>query len=99
MAALSDGTRRQIFEHLTAQPSSVGEIADQLPVTRSAVSQHLRVLSDAGLVKHRSAGTRHVYYVDPAALAKLRAYMDGMWRKALQNFKAAAEKPQTGKKP
>jgi DNA-binding transcriptional ArsR family regulator len=93
IAALSDGTRRQIFEYLSQQASSVGELAHKLPVTRSAVSQHLRVLKDVGLVEHRSFGTRHVYYVDPEGLAKLRAYLETMWERALQNFKMEAEKP------
>jgi DNA-binding transcriptional ArsR family regulator len=97
-AALSDGTRRQIFEYLLQQPGSVGELAQKLPVTRSAVSQHLRVLKDVRLVRHRSSGARHVYYVDPEGVAKLRAYLDAMWEKALQNFKAEAEKAPGGRK-
>ena len=94
MAALSDGTRRQIFEFLGKRASAVGDLAEKLPVTRSAVSQHLRVLKDAGLVKHRPSGTRHVYYIDPEGVAKLRAYLDRMWERALTDFKTAAEEPQ-----
>ena len=98
MAALSDATRRRIFELLSQESQSVGELASKLPVTRSAVSQHLRILSDAGLVTHKTSGTRHVYYIDPEGLAKLRAYLDRMWEKALQDFKMAAEAPQRGSK-
>jgi len=94
IAALSDGTRRQIFDSLGKQASSVGNLAERLPVTRSAVSQHLRVLQDAGLVKHRKSGTRHVYYIDPEGVAKLRAYLDRTWERALLEFKMAAEKPE-----
>ena len=94
IAALSDGTRRQIFDLLGTQASSVGDLAERLPVTRSAVSQHLRVLQDAGLVKHRKSGTRHVYYIDAEGVAKLRAYLDRTWERALLEFKAAAEKPE-----
>ena len=94
IAALSDSTRRQIFEFLGKQASAVGDLAEKLPVTRSAVSQHLRVLQDVGLVRHRKSGTRHIYYIDPEGLAKLRAYLDRMWERALQDFKTAAEKPE-----
>ena len=98
IAALSDGTRRQIFDLLGKQASSVGDLAEKLPVTRSAVSQHLRVLQEAGLVKHRKASTRHVYYINPEGLAKLRAYLDRTWERALLEFKAAAEKPEGEKR-
>ena len=97
IAALGDPTRRQIFEFLSAHPSSVGDLAKKLPVTRSAVSQHLRVLKDAGLVSHRSAGTRNVYHIDPEGLAKLRQYLDKLWETALDEFKAAAEQPVEGR--
>lgn len=93
IAALSDATRRQIFEFLGRQASAVGDLAEKLPVTRPAVSQHLRVLQDVGLVQHRKSGTRHVYYIDPAGVAKLRAYLDRMWERALLEFKTAAEEP------
>jgi len=91
IAALAEGTRRQIFEFLTRQPCAVGELAAQLPVTRSAVSQHLKVLQDAGLVGHRKSGTRHVYHIDPEGVAKLRAYLERTWEQALLNFKTLAE--------
>jgi DNA-binding transcriptional ArsR family regulator len=98
IAALGDPTRRQIFEFLSAQPSSVGDLAKKLPVTRSAVSQHLGVLRQAGLVAHRTAGTRHVYHIDPEGIAKLRAYLDDLWATALNEFKLAAEQPANRKK-
>ncbi len=93
IAALSDGTRRRIFEFLGKQATAVGDLAEKLPVTRSAVSQHLRALQDVGLVKHRKSGTRHIYYIDPEGVANLRAYLDRMWDRALREFKTAAEEP------
>jgi DNA-binding transcriptional ArsR family regulator len=90
MAALGDPRRRQIFEILAAGPSSVAEIACKLPVTRPAVSQHLRVLQDAGLVTHRVAGTRHIYQLDPAGVAAMRDYLDSLWQRALTEFKKVA---------
>ncbi len=89
--ALGDPTRRAILERLAGGPSSVGEIARGLPVSRPAVSQHLRVLKDARLVTERREGTRRVYRVDPHGLAELRAYFDGFWAQALADFKATAE--------
>jgi DNA-binding transcriptional ArsR family regulator len=83
LAALSDPTRRQVFERLIAAPRPVNEIAEGLPVSRPAVSQHLKVLKDAGLVVERREGTRRIYAADPRALGELRAYVDGMWRDAL----------------
>jgi len=97
IAALGDPTRRAIFEILTEEPASVAAIAQRLPVTRPAVSQHLRVLKDAGLVSHRIEGTRHVYKLDPAGLASMRDYFDSFWHKALKSFKAMAEEPPTEK--
>jgi DNA-binding transcriptional ArsR family regulator len=91
MDALGDPTRRAIFERLRGGPLAVGEIAEGLPVSRPAVSQHLRVLKDAGLVTERRDGTRHVYRLDPDGLVQLRAYFDGFWTAALASFKAAAE--------
>src|SRR5204862_4552470 len=91
MDALGDRTRRAIFEQLREGPRAVGEIAAQLPVSRPAVSQHLRVLKEAGLVTERQDGTRRLYRVDPNGLAGLRAYLDGFWEEALASFKAAAE--------
>jgi DNA-binding transcriptional ArsR family regulator len=91
-AALADPTRRQVFERLARKPLSVGAIADDLPVSRPAVSQHLRVLTDAGLVVHERRGTRRVYQVDPRGIEALRKYLDKFWDRALAAFKAAAEK-------
>ena len=91
MGALGDDTRRAIFERLARGPCSVGELAGELPVSRPAVSQHLRVLKDAGLVFDRPDGTRRVYQLDPAGVDALRAYLDQFWNQALAAFKAAAE--------
>jgi DNA-binding transcriptional ArsR family regulator len=90
-AALADPTRRQIFERIAEQERSVGELADGLPVSRPAVSQHLQVLRDAGLVSHEQDGTRRVYRIDPRGLAMMRGYLDRFWDRALAAFKAAAE--------
>ena len=89
--ALSDPTRRQIFEKIARRPLSVVEIADGLPVSRPAVSQHLRVLKDARLVTERKDGTRRVYRLDPEGVAQMRNYLDRFWDRALDAFKAAAE--------
>ena len=91
MGLLGDPTRRAIFELLARRPSSVQELADQLPISRPAVSQHLKVLKDAGLVTDRAAGTRRIYTVDQEGLGMLRAYLDQFWTRSLANFKAAAE--------
>jgi DNA-binding transcriptional ArsR family regulator len=91
MAALGDPTRRAVFELLADGPRPVGEIARQLPVTRPAVSQHLKVLKDAGLVIDHASGTKRLYQVNPEAVAALRAYFDGFWNRSLAAFKAAAE--------
>lgn len=92
MDALGDPTRRAIFELLSAGPRAVGEIAEQLPVSRPAVSQHLRVLKHAGLVAERRNGTRRIYRLDPDGVAKVRDYFDRFWDAALAEFKAAAER-------
>ena len=92
--ALGDWTRRQIFEALRRGPRSVGDLAGDLPVSRPAVSQHLRVLKDAGLVFDRKDGTRRIYSVDPQGLAGIRAYFDSFWDEALERFAAAARKEQ-----
>jgi DNA-binding transcriptional ArsR family regulator len=89
--ALGDPTRRQVFELLRGGPRSVGALAEELPVSRPAVSQHLRVLEDAGLVGHRKAGTRHIYELDAAGVRALRDWVDGFWDEALARFKAAAD--------
>ncbi len=91
MDALGDSTRREIFERLREGPRSVGELAAGLPVSRPAVSQHLRVLKEAGLVTERRDGTRRLYRLEPGALAELRDYFDGFWARALAAFEAAAE--------
>lgn len=92
LAALGDPTRRAIFERLARRPRAVGEIARELPVTRPAVSQHLRVLKDAGLVVDTRIGTRRVYQVDPDGVDALRSYLDQFWNRALAAFKDAAER-------
>ena len=91
MDALGDPTRRQVFELLRHGPRSVGELAAELPVSRPAVSQHLRVLEDAGLVTHRRQGTRHLYAIEDDGVAALRSWVDGFWDEALARFKATAE--------
>ena len=90
--ALGDWTRRQIFEALKQGPRSVGELAAGLPVSRPAVSQHLRVLKDAGLVRDRKEGTRRLYSVEPTGLARIREYFDSFWGEALERFAAEARK-------
>src|SRR6476661_3947804 len=92
--ALADPTRREIFERLSAQPSSVGELAGELPVSRPAVSQHLRVLKDAGLVVDQPDGTRRIYSIDPEGVDALRGYLDQFWSQALVNFKRVVEEEQ-----
>ena len=90
--ALGDPTRRRVFELLRGGPLPVRRIAEQLPVSRPAVSQHLRVLSEAGLVTFRRDGARRLYEVDRDGLAGLRAWIDGFWDDALARFKEAAER-------
>jgi DNA-binding transcriptional ArsR family regulator len=89
--ALGDPTRRAIFELLAERPRPVGELARDLPVSRPAVSQHLKVLKDAGLVVDRPVGTRRIYQLDPDGIGALRAYLDRHWNQALTAFKAAVE--------
>jgi len=91
LGVLGDPTRRTILERLRGGPLSVAEIARDLPVSRPAVSQHLRVLREAGLVSERRSGTRRLYRLDLNGLAALRAYLDSFWDEALAAFKAAAE--------
>jgi len=90
LAALGDPTRRSIFEQLAEGPSSVGALAAGLPVSRPAVSQHLKVLTGAGLVNARAEGTRRIYELDPQGLAGLRDYLDGFWNRSLAAFTKAA---------
>jgi DNA-binding transcriptional ArsR family regulator len=92
--ALGDGTRRAIFEQLADGPKAVTDIAAQLPVSRPAVSQHLKVLTQAGLVTHQKVGTRRLYQVDADGLDAVRAYFDRFWIHALASFKEAVEKEQ-----
>ncbi len=89
LAALSDPTRRAVFERVLEAPRSVTEIAKAMPISRPAVSQHLRVLKDAGLVHEAKAGTRRIYSADAKALGELRAAIDEMWRTALGKFAAS----------
>ena len=84
--ALGDPTRRAIFERLTDRPQSVGELAADLPVSRPAVSQHLKILKEAGLVADRHVGSRHIYSVDPDGVGALRAQLDLFWTKALATY-------------
>jgi DNA-binding transcriptional ArsR family regulator len=93
-AALADPTRRTIFELVAARPRAVGELAELLPVTRPAVSQHLKLLKTAGLVLDRAEGTRRIYGANPAGLEELRAQLDRFWNQALANFKQLVEQTQ-----
>jgi DNA-binding transcriptional ArsR family regulator len=95
LEALGDPTRRAIFESLVLKPSSVGELADLLPVSRPAVSQHLKVLKASGLVLDRAQGTRRIYRVDPEGVAAMRAYLDQMWGNALSAFAHSVQHQQT----
>src|SRR5436305_12206687 len=92
LTALGDPTRRALFELLPTGPRAVGELAAELPVSRPAVSQHLKVLKDARLVSDRAAGTRRLYSIDPDGIAALRSYFDGFWTRALAAFAEAAER-------
>ena len=91
LGLLGDPTRRAIFELLAQRPSTVGELAQQLPITRSAVSQHLRVLKDGGLVVSQAQGTRRIYRLNPDGVTALRAYLDRVWKEALSAFGKAAQ--------
>src|SRR5205807_1146149 len=92
LAALADPTRRRVFERLKSGPQAVGVIARGLPVSRPAVSQHLKALKEAGLVADRPEGTRRVYFIDPAGLGALRKWLDQFWDEALAAFQAEVEK-------
>jgi DNA-binding transcriptional ArsR family regulator len=89
--ALADPTRRQIFELVARRPRSVADLTKSLPVTQSAVSQHLKVLKDARLVQAEADGARNIYRIDPAGLGKMRAWLDRQWKDALSDFKTQAE--------
>ena len=90
-SALGDPTRRAIVERLAERPHAVGELAEQLPVSRPAVSQALKVLKDAGLVSERAAGTRRIYRLNPVAVAALRDQLDTFWNRALTNYAHVVE--------
>jgi DNA-binding transcriptional ArsR family regulator len=96
LLALSDGTRRKVLESLRGTELSVGAIADLLPVSRPAVSQHLRVLKDAGLVRERREGTRHFFSIDSSPLGELRAYVDDLWSDALAAYARHIETAKAG---
>ena len=85
-SALADATRRSIVARLAREPMAVGRLAAELPVTRSAVSQHLKILKDAGLVSERAAGTRRIYRLNPVAVAALRDQLDTFWNRALAGY-------------
>jgi DNA-binding transcriptional ArsR family regulator len=91
LAALADPTRRRVFERLKSGPKAVGAIARGMPVSRPAVSQHLKTLKDAGLVADRPVGTRRVYFIDPNGLGALRKWLDQFWDDALARFQAEVE--------
>ena len=91
IAALADPTRRTIFERVAQRPCSVAEITRTLPVSQSAVSQHLKVLKEAQLVRMQPRGARNIYHIDPAGLGRMRAWLDRLWGGALDEFKLKAE--------
>ena len=97
--ALGDPTRRAIFERLAEHPRAVGELASELPVSRPAVSQHLKVLKEAGLVVDRPAGNRRIYHLEPDGLGALRAYLDQFWSRTLAAYKAVVEQPDAKENP
>ena len=86
---MGDRTRRAILEHLAQRPRAVGELAEQLPVSRPAVSQHLKVLTESGLVSHETVGTRRIYRLNPAGVHALRDQLDTFWNRAIANYDAA----------
>jgi DNA-binding transcriptional ArsR family regulator len=94
-AALGDPTRRAIVQTLAERPCAVGELAEQLPVSRPAVSQALKVLKDAGLVSERAEGTRRIYRLNPAAVAALRDQLDAFWSRALASYGDVVERART----
>ena len=92
LTALGDPTRREIFERLAERPRAVGELAGELPISRPAVSQHLKVLKDAQLVIDTRAGNRRIYELDPSGIVLLRTYLDRFWGRALASYKSEVEK-------
>jgi DNA-binding transcriptional ArsR family regulator len=97
--ALGDSTRRTVFERVAARPSSVSELARGLPVSRPAVSQHLRILKQAGLVSETADGTRRIYRLDPRGIAAMRTWLDGFWAAALGSFQEYVERQPDQEKP
>ena len=91
LTALGDPSRQAIVEHLAAGPLAVSDLAARLPISRPAVSQHLKVLTEAGVVGHRAVGTRRLYHLDPEAIEAIRSYLEGFWSQALHSFAALAE--------
>jgi len=98
LEALADPTRRRVFEKLRQGPSAVGRLAGGMPVSRPAVSQHLKVLKEAALVSDRQEGARRIYAIDPKGLGAMRAWLDQFWENALEAFKNEVEKPKTPKR-
>jgi DNA-binding transcriptional ArsR family regulator len=96
LGLLGDPSRRAIFELLARHPSSVRQLADELPISRPAVSQHLRVLRDGGLVVSRAEGTRRIYQLNPEGVTALRTWLDGVWSDALTGFQKVVEDPSSG---
>lgn len=92
LSALADPTRRKVFELVRKQPSAVGALADKLPISRPAVSQHLKVLAGAGLVQASTDGTRRIYTVNPTGIEKLRRWIDNQWEQVLDSFEEAARR-------
>jgi DNA-binding transcriptional ArsR family regulator len=90
-AALADPTRRAVFERIAERPRSVGALAAELPVSRPAVSQHLKVLKDAGLVADEARGTSRIYHIDPHGLGPVRRWLDEQWERSRENFRKLAE--------
>jgi DNA-binding transcriptional ArsR family regulator len=90
-AALADPTRRAVFERIAERPQTVGALAAQLPVSRPAVSQHLKVLKQAGLVADEPRGTSRIYRIDPHGLGPIRRWLDEQWERSLENFRKLAE--------
>ncbi|MGH8959923.1 MAG: ArsR/SmtB family transcription factor [Jatrophihabitantaceae bacterium] len=99
LGALADHTRRTILAYLAERPRAVGDLADELPISRPAVSQHLKVLKDAGLVTDRAAGTRRIYRLNPAGVAALRDQLDTFWDRALAGYQDAVEHPDAVEQP
>jgi DNA-binding transcriptional ArsR family regulator len=94
-SALGDSSRREILARLAERPRAVGELADELPISRPAVSQHLKVLKDSGLVTEHAAGTRRIYRLNPAGVSALRDQLDTFWNRALSGYERAVEQDKT----